>query len=146
MVTTWRDTIAPHRLKFLNLVDQLCTRLESISSTKRGNGSNNPNNPLVPDLFFLFRTILGLFKTGFVRDSAQYDEVSRAAIFDENQVDNRKSRSRCPVINGDLRDTDYWTMWMDSNNLVNDDWPGFSDFQVNDPSLFDFDSWIDFSA
>lgn len=65
----------------------------------------------------------------------------------------KTARSRCPVINGDIQSTDYWTMWINSNNLMSDvelfglQEGGFPEFDVDDdPAVFDLGSWVDFSG
>uniref|UniRef100_A0A093UR65 Uncharacterized protein n=1 Tax=Talaromyces marneffei PM1 TaxID=1077442 RepID=A0A093UR65_TALMA len=96
----------------------------------------------LPDLFYLFYTVLRLFKANLMRE---LEQLSSGQIPPNNaNQSNKPPSSRCPVVNGDIQSTDYWTMWMNSNNLMSDvelfgvQGGEFPDFDINDPAVFDW--------
>jgi hypothetical protein len=132
------------RAKYLTHIDRLCDRLEGASITRR------QTEKKLPDLFYLFCTVLRLFKDNLIRDSQPLP--TGQAPPNNNEASNKRARSRCPVVNGDIQSTDYWTMWMNSNNLMSDvelfgfQEEGFPELDINDPAVFDLNSWVDFSV
>lgn len=148
----WKAMIEAERATYLTNLERLCDRLEGTSITKRRANRDTPSshNLQVPDLFYLFCTVLRLFKSNLVRESQPLltDQIPT----NNHEQSNKRARSRCPVINGDLQNTDYWTMWMNSNNLMSDvelfgdQAVEFPEFDVNDPTVFDLNSWVDFSV
>ncbi|KUL87548.1 hypothetical protein ZTR_04521 [Talaromyces verruculosus] len=144
VASTWQAMIEVERATYLAHIDQLCDRLEETSITK------DRAERKLPDLFYLFCTVLRLFKENMVRESQSQSQPSLAGQTPNNST--KTARSRCPVINGDLQSTDYWTMWMDSNNLMSGvelfgvPGDGFPEFDVDDPEVFDLGSWVDFSV
>lgn len=144
VASMWQAMIEVERATYWAHVDQLCDRLEGTSITK------HQTEKKLPDLFYLFCTVLRLFKDNLVRESQPLPTAQTPPTISEQS--NKRPRSRCPVINGDLQSTDYWTMWMNSNNLMSDvelfgaqgDW--FPEFDVDDPAVFDLGSWVDFSG
>lgn len=150
VASTWQALIETERATYLTHIDRLCDRLEGTSVAKRQVDGNTPSSHNLPDLFYLFCTVLRLFKDNLVRE---YQLLStEQAPPNNNEQSNKRSRSRCPVVNGDIQSTDYWTMWMNSNNLMGDmelygdQAVGFPEFDVNDPAVFDISSWVDFSV
>ncbi|RAO69351.1 uncharacterized protein BHQ10_005363 [Talaromyces amestolkiae] len=150
VASTWQAMIEAERATYLTNIDRLCDHLEGTSITKRQLNRDTPSSHNLPDLFYLFCTILRLFKDNLVRESRllSTDQIPP----NKNEQSNKRARSRCPVINGDIQSTDYWTMWMNSNNLTgdvelfSDQAVGFPEFDVNDPTVFDLSSWVDFSV
>ncbi|QGA20794.1 hypothetical protein EYB26_008502 [Talaromyces marneffei] len=141
---TWQDMIEIERATYLTHIDGLCDRLESTSITKL------QTEQKLPDLFYLFYTVLRLFKANLMRE---LEQLSSGQIPPNNaNQSNKPPSSRCPVVNGDIQSTDYWTMWMNSNNLMSDvelfgvQGGEFPDFDINDPAVFDLGSWVDFSV
>jgi hypothetical protein len=143
VATTWQDMIQAERATYLAQIDRLCDRLEEASITNRQSENK------LPDLFYLFCTVLRLFKDNLVRESQL---PSTQSTLESNEHINKRARSRCPVVNGDLQSTDYWTMWLNSNNLMSDvelfgvQEEGFPEFDINDPAVFDLNAWVDFSV
>lgn len=144
VASTWQAMIERERATFLAHIDRLCDRLESISVAKRATEKK------LPDLFYLFCTVLRLFKDNQVREVQRLPASQTSPK--NNEQSNKRRRSRCPVINGDIQGTDYWTMWMNSNNFISDEelfsvpGGGLPEFDMNDPAVFDLNSWIDFSV
>uniref|UniRef100_A0A093V7T1 Putative transcriptional regulatory protein n=1 Tax=Talaromyces marneffei PM1 TaxID=1077442 RepID=A0A093V7T1_TALMA len=133
---TWQDMIEIERATYLTHIDGLCDRLESTSITKL------QTEQKLPDLFYLFYTVLRLFKANLMRE---LEQLSSGQIPPNNaNQSNKPPSSRCPVVNGDIQSTDYWTMWMNSNNLMSDvelfgvQGGEFPDFDINDPAVFDW--------
>ncbi|EED17063.1 conserved hypothetical protein [Talaromyces stipitatus ATCC 10500] len=146
--TTWQDMLLTEIPTYLTHIDQLCERLQEASITRHQTDNDMSSSHKLPDLFFLFYTVLKLFKDNFARESAHYSISASPASLSGN----KPARSRCPVVNGDIQDTEYWTMWMNTNNLMSDvemfglEGDPFSGSDINDLAVFDLNSWVDFSA
>lgn len=136
---TWRDMIAAERVTYLVNTDRLCARLEDASTTRVLEAGSRK----LPDLFFLFSTVMKLFKETFERDSTQPPSSQVSA----SEHSTGRSKSQCPVMNGDIRHTEYWDLLMNNLDHVDGmeclDAGTSADFDLNDLSYFDFSSWID---
>lgn len=145
--STFKELVDTERAIWLTGIDRLCDRLEETSSTTTTTASQeNTRSRRTPDFFYLFSTILKLFKENFVRESG----MSQTSQEDEGSSCQRNttSRSQCPVMNGDLQHTDYWDMLMNDSQYCLGDMECFgaeADLDINDPAYFDLTSWVDIS-
>jgi hypothetical protein len=147
--TAYDELIQTERDIWLSSIDRLCDRLEEASTTTT---QENTCCRRTPDYFYLFNTVLKIFKENFVRDCmvTQKTPLSSSQKEEEEGSSCRRStsRSQCPVMNGDIQHTDYWDMLMDDtqNYLGDMGCPGAeADLDINDPAYFDLTSWLDIS-
>lgn len=128
-------------------IGRLCDRLEEVSSTTTT--QENTCGRRIPDFFYLFNTVLKLFKENFVRDSMTTQTSQEREQEQGSSCRRNTSRSQCPVMNGDIQHTDYWDMLMSDTQNYLEDTMGCSgaeaDFDINDPAYFDLASWLDIS-
>jgi hypothetical protein len=154
--TAYDELFQTERDIWLSSIDRLCDRLKEVSTTTTTTQQESSTCcQRTPDFFYLFNTVLKIFKENFVRDfmTTQKPPLSSSQKDEEEEIEGSScrrttSRSQCPVMNGDLQHTDYWDMLMDDTQNYLGDMGCFgeeADLDINDPAYFDLTSWVDIS-
>jgi hypothetical protein len=135
----WQDLITRERAIYISRTGRLHDYLKSASTTRLDTQDNNCS---LPDLFYLFSTVLKLFMDKFVRDSmSSYP----SQLPGDSERSTGRSKSGCPVMNGEIQNTDYWDLLMNIDNSMEPfDSETAANFDINDPLYFDLSSWINF--
>lgn len=150
---TWQEMLATKRMSFIDRLERLHGRLQDVSTTRLPHAQNDHDGRggTFPDFFYLFYTVMKLFKDKFVRESTQSQLQPSQSSDSERQTGGGRSKSQCPVMTGEIRNTDYWDLLMQANSinyldqLTPCDAEIAENFHIDDPTLyFDLSSWIDF--
>ncbi|KAI9694714.1 MAG: hypothetical protein M1822_000330 [Bathelium mastoideum] len=131
----WDSAWARKEVHFGMIIESLCYRMTELTCT--GKSQSLYDAALPPDHFFMMKSVLQIVKE-------VYDEaVAEALDNSEEEQAKRKKASRCPVLNGELMNTDFWEALEHSHEsgldpLLDGNW------NLNDSNTWDWD-W-DWSA
>ncbi|KAI9703102.1 MAG: hypothetical protein M1820_005974 [Bogoriella megaspora] len=96
----WDSAWARKEVQFGMIVESLCYRMQELTST--GKSPKPKDAALPPDHFFMMKSVLQILKE-------VYDEaVAETLKTSEEEREKRKQGPGCPVLNGELMNTDFW--------------------------------------
>jgi hypothetical protein len=120
------------RAKILIYFESLSHRLEKLSQSFR-----SPSEP--PDHFLLFNSILQITSSAYLPGSNVRPQPASQGLLSYNQGKSSKTQSRCPILNGEIRQTEYWNA-LKNNRIDSESGTEGLDVDAADldmPSFFD---------
>lgn len=137
----WDHFQANARAKMVIYLESLAHRMGKLSSSRMGNH---------PDLFFMFQSILEIVSPSYSppKDAGSRqlsdDTVTQGVVTyyptDERVKEPVEGITRCPVMNGSIRRTDFWQALGQSTGSLHDDLGSLVEndgFNMEDGMLFD---------
>lgn len=124
LISQWNTAEARSYLQLNSILESLCGKMQELTSTTSQTASDGTStNVARPDYFLMFKSVLQIMKE-------EYDQ--RVAALERN-VAEQKTGSRCPVLNGSIRTSEFWDAWQYSDtveeDLMNIDFDDF-DFDI----------------
>ena len=126
----WDAARARDELRLDLVLDSLCYRMQELTST-------NSQDQLQPDQPLMFKSVLQLLKNVY--------DGRLEALNNETMLASFSKRSSCPMLNGSLKDTEFW----DALNCTTVDGLGQGlNIDLFDPNTFEdpMENWLDFDA
>lgn len=128
----WDADKARKELRLELILESLCYRMHELTSTSHSNSHqdehvhSSADGHSRPDHFLMFKSVLKILKE-------TYEE--RCAAAEQQMMDPPRHASRCPVMNGSIKDSEFWDALQASNAAGTE--------SSDSISAFDFGEMID---
>jgi hypothetical protein len=142
-VPEWDDSRVRKETQLGLIIESLCFRMQELTSTGkvrrrardlRTDETRDVEASLPPDHFFMWQTGLKLLKE-------VYDEgVNAAGEKAKAEYELRRSKSKCPVLNGSIMNTNYGEA-LENSSIAEFDFSDLFDSNFGEATLNNFAEW-----